>query len=39
MLALLGGKERSEAQWRALLEAGGFDSVRFHEVLIEASPA
>lgn len=39
MLALLGGKERSEAQWRALLEAGGFDSVRFHEVLIEARPA
>jgi hypothetical protein len=39
MLALLGGKERSEAEWRALLEAGGFDSVRFHEVLIEASPA
>jgi hypothetical protein len=39
MLALLGGKERSEEQWRALLEAGGFDSVRFHEVVIEARPA
>jgi hypothetical protein len=39
MLALLGGKERNEAQWRALLEAGGFEPVRFHEVLIEARPA
>jgi hypothetical protein len=39
MLSLLGGKERSEAQWRALLEAGGFDSVRFHEAVIEARPA
>ena len=38
MLALSGGKERSEAQWRELLAAGGFDPVRFHETLIEAVP-
>jgi hypothetical protein len=39
MLALVGGKERTEAQWRELLEAGGFEPVRFHEALIEAVPA
>jgi SAM-dependent methyltransferase len=39
MLALLGGKERSEEQWRELLAAGGFEPVRFHEALIEAVPA
>ena len=39
MLALLGGKERTEAQWRELLTAGGFEPVRFHEALIEAVPA
>ncbi len=39
MLALLGGKERSEVQWRDLLAAGGFEPVRFHEALIEAVPA
>jgi hypothetical protein len=39
MLALLGGKERNEAQWRGLLSAGGFEPVRFHEALIEAVPA
>ncbi len=39
LLALSGGMERSEAQWRALLEAGGFEAVRFHEALIEAVPA
>jgi O-methyltransferase domain/Dimerisation domain len=39
LLALLGGKERNEAQWRALLAAGGFEPVRFHEALIEARPA
>jgi SAM-dependent methyltransferase len=39
MLALLGGKERNEAQWRELLAAGGFEPVRFHEALIEAVPA
>jgi O-methyltransferase domain len=39
MLALLGGKERSEEQWRELLAAGGFEPVRFDEALIEAVPA
>jgi DNA-binding Lrp family transcriptional regulator len=39
MLALAGGKERSETQWRTLLAAGGFEPVRFHEGLIEAVPA
>jgi hypothetical protein len=36
---LMGGKELSEAQWRELLAAGGFEPVRFHEALIEAVPA
>jgi SAM-dependent methyltransferase len=36
MLALLGGRERDEEQWRALLAAGGFEAVRFHEGMIEA---
>jgi hypothetical protein len=39
MLALVGGKERNETQWRELLAAGGFEPVRFHEALIEAVPA
>jgi hypothetical protein len=39
MLTLVGGKERTEAQWRELLAAGGFEPVRFHEALIEAVPA
>jgi hypothetical protein len=39
MLALLGGKERNEAQWRELLAAGGFEPLLFHEALIEAVPA
>jgi hypothetical protein len=39
MLALVGGKERTEPQWRELLAAGGFEPVRFHEALIEAVPA
>jgi hypothetical protein len=39
MLAISGGKERSEAQWRELLAAGGFEPVRFHDALIEAVPA
>lgn len=39
MLALVGGKERTEPQWRDLLAAGGFEPVRFHEALIEAVPA
>ena len=38
MLALLAGKERTEAQWRELLTAGGFEPERFHEGLIEAVP-
>jgi hypothetical protein len=38
MLALLGGKERSEPQWRELLAAGGWEPVRFHEAVIEAVP-
>jgi SAM-dependent methyltransferase len=36
MLTLLGGRERDEEQWRILLEAGGFEPVRFHEAMIEA---
>lgn len=39
MLAVVGGKERNEAQWRELLAAGGFKPVRFHERLIESVPA
>ena len=39
MLPVLTGKERTEAQWRDLLAAGGFEPVRFHEALIEAVPA
>ena len=38
MLTIAAGKERSEAQWRELLVAGGFEPVRFHEALIEAVP-
>jgi hypothetical protein len=36
VLALFGGRERSEAQWRALLEGAGFEPVRIDERLIEA---
>ena len=39
MLAILGGRERTETQWRELLEAGGFTPLRFHEGLIEAVPS
>ena len=39
MLAIAGGKERREAQWRELLGAGRFEPVRFHEALVEAVPA
>jgi hypothetical protein len=35
----MGGKERSEAQWRELLAAGGFEPVRFNGALIKAVPA
>ena len=36
MLALFAGRERNEAQWRALLEAGGFEPTRIADGLIEA---
>jgi hypothetical protein len=39
ILALLGGRERTQAQWRELLEVGGFTPVRFHQALIEAVPS
>jgi hypothetical protein len=38
MLALAGGRERDEEQWRALFESAGWDPVRF-EPLIEARPS
>ncbi len=36
MLTLFNGRERDEAQWRALLAAGGFEPVRIEDGLIEA---
>jgi hypothetical protein len=39
MLAILGSRERDEAQWRALLAAGGFESVSIEDGLILARPA
>ena len=36
VLALFGGRERDEEQWRALLDAGGFDAVRIEDGVIEA---
>jgi hypothetical protein len=36
MLALFAGRERDEAQWRALLEGAGFEAVRLEDGLIEA---
>jgi O-methyltransferase domain len=39
MLALFDGRERDEAQWRALLAAGGFRPERISDGLIEAVPA
>jgi hypothetical protein len=36
LLALFAGRERDEAQWRALLEAGGFEPVSIEDGLIEA---
>jgi hypothetical protein len=40
MLALSGGRERDERQWRALLESAGWELVELHESgLIEARPA
>lgn len=37
-LALFGARERTVAQWRSLLAAGGLEPVAFHEGLIEAVP-
>jgi hypothetical protein len=39
MLALFAGRERDEAQWRALLEGAGFEPVSVADGLIEARPA
>jgi O-methyltransferase domain len=36
MLALFSGRERDEAQWRALLAGSGFEPVRIEDGLIEA---
>jgi hypothetical protein len=36
MLALFAGRERDKAQWRALLEGGGFEPVEIADGLIEA---
>ncbi len=36
MLALFGGRERDEAQWRALFEGTGFEPLRIEDGLIEA---
>jgi hypothetical protein len=36
MLALFGGRERDETEWRTLLHATGFEPVRFGERMIEA---
>ena len=36
MLALFAGRERTEEQWRALLDSAGLDIERIHEGLIEA---
>ena len=39
MLVALGGRERSEAEWRALLESSGFRLDAAGDGLLEASPA
>jgi O-methyltransferase/methyltransferase family protein len=36
VLALFAGRERNEAQWRALLEAGGFEPTSIEDGLIQA---
>jgi hypothetical protein len=36
MLALFEGRERNEAQWRALLKAGGFEPTNIEDGLIQA---
>lgn len=39
MLALFAGRERTEPQWRELLQSAGWEPVRFHETgVIEARP-
>src|SRR5436190_2026355 len=38
MLALFAGRERDEAQWKALLAGAGFEPVRIEKHLIEAVP-
>jgi hypothetical protein len=39
MLTLFAGRERTESQWRELLEGAGWEPVRFHETgVIEARP-
>jgi DNA-binding Lrp family transcriptional regulator len=38
MLTLAAGRERTEAEWRALLEASGWEPARFGEGVIEARP-
>ena len=37
MLVLAGGRERTEAEWRALLDAGGFEAETVEDGLILAS--
>jgi O-methyltransferase domain len=36
MLVLAGGRERTEPEWRALLEGAGFEPVRIEDGLVEA---
>ena len=36
MLALFEGRERDEAQWRALLESGGFEPTSIEDGLVQA---
>jgi len=36
MLAISGGRERDEAQWRALLESAGFEPVQIEDGMVEA---
>jgi hypothetical protein len=39
MLVALGGRERTEVQWRTLLADGGFELVSARPGLVEARPA